>query len=90
MYLLPPLSKLGSPRFRRFLVDTVPWPKLHAIRDMVDVMDATAREILGQAQAGLADVDGKEGEVRRERVGSGKDVLSILCEWTGNEGVDVR
>lgn len=75
MYLLPPLSKVGSPRFRRFLMDIVPWPKLHAIRDMVDVMDSTAKEILGQAQASLDAGD----EVLKARIGSGKDILSILC-----------
>ncbi|KAF5316966.1 hypothetical protein D9611_003971 [Ephemerocybe angulata] len=74
MYLLPPLSKIGTPRFRRFLLDIVPWPKLHAIRDMVDVMDATAKEILGQAQKSLKAGD----EVVKARVGSGKDILSIL------------
>ncbi|KAF6760258.1 cytochrome P450 [Ephemerocybe angulata] len=53
------------PRFRRFFLDIVPWPKLHAIRDMVDVMDATAKEILGQAQKSL-------------KAGDEVDILSIL------------
>lgn len=56
-------------------MDIVPWPKLHAIRDMVDVMDSTAKEILGQAQKSLEAGD----EVLKARIGSGKDILSILC-----------
>lgn len=41
MYLLPTLYKIGSRRFRRFVVDLLPWKKIQDLRDIVNLMDQT-------------------------------------------------
>lgn len=63
----------GGPRFQRWLVDALPWPALHELRDMVDVMDNTSKEILGATKRALA-----EGKDMSSRIGGGKDIMSIL------------
>ncbi|RXW23527.1 hypothetical protein EST38_g2354 [Candolleomyces aberdarensis] len=45
-FLLPLVHNIGSPKFRRWVVDTVPWKNLHELRDIVDVMHEAASEIV--------------------------------------------
>ena len=45
-YVLPTLVKLGPPRFRRFLVDLLPFKNARRLRDIVDIMHNTSVEIL--------------------------------------------
>jgi cytochrome P450 len=46
----PFLSQLGSPSFRRKLVDLTPVSSVQAVKNMSDVMYATAKELLRQKQ----------------------------------------
>jgi len=73
-YLLPTLIKIGSPRFRRFVVDVLPWKSLHELRDLSDVLYETSMEILESKKAALKAGD----EAIKQQVGEGKDILSIL------------
>ncbi len=72
--MLPPLSKIGSAKFRRFIVDLVPWKDVHDVRDIVDVLSKTSTDIFELKKKALAEGD----EALAKQVGRGKDILSIL------------
>ncbi|KAJ3541618.1 hypothetical protein NMY22_g3820 [Coprinellus aureogranulatus] len=65
----------GGPRFQRALVDAIPYKPLRELRDMVDVMDSTSKEILNATKRALA-----EGKDSSSRIGGGKDIMSILVK----------
>ena len=74
IYLLPILVKIGPPRFRRFLVDLLPFESVRRLRSIVDVMYNTSLEILEAKKRAL-----KEGDdVVSRQIGKGKDIISIL------------
>jgi hypothetical protein len=74
MFLSKYVTKLGSPKFRRAIVDLLPWKKLHELRDMVDVMHNTSVEIFEATKRSL-----EGGADPSRRIGGGKDVMSLLC-----------
>ena len=78
-YLLLPLSKVGTPKFRRWIVDSIPHKNLHAVRDIVDVIYNTSVEIFEGKKKALEDGD----EALASQVGRGKDIMSILSEYRG-------
>ena len=74
MYLLPTLNRIGSPRFRRFVVDSLPWKPVRETREIVDILHETSVEIFESKKAALEAGD----EAVKQQVGEGKDLLSIL------------
>jgi len=76
-YYLPIISKIGSPRFRRYLLDLLPSRALHELRDIIDVLETTAVEIYEAKQKALAEGD-REAELK---VSEGKDIMSILGQF---------
>ncbi|KAG6887811.1 hypothetical protein C0995_012548 [Termitomyces sp. Mi166 len=75
-YLLPTLVKIGSPRFRRWVVDHFPYRNLHEIRDIVDTWDRTTIKIFEGKKQALEEGD----EVLAKQIGQAKDLLSILMK----------
>ncbi|KAF5319267.1 hypothetical protein D9619_008300 [Psilocybe cf. subviscida] len=73
-FAAPLVRKYGNPKFCRFIMDLLPYKALHDCRDIVDVMDRTAREIYLQKKQALA--DGNEALITK--IGQGKDIMSIL------------
>jgi hypothetical protein len=73
MYLSP-LARIGTPKFRRFILDLVPWKTLHQLQDISDVIHNTAIEIINSKKRALEDGD----EAVTRQIGEGKDILSIL------------
>ncbi|EDR04679.1 uncharacterized protein LACBIDRAFT_303978 [Laccaria bicolor S238N-H82] len=73
-YLLVPALKIGTPKFRRFVLDLLPWKNLHDVRDIVDVMYNTSVEIFESKKKALMDGD----EALAAQIGRGKDIMSIL------------
>ncbi|KAF9466558.1 cytochrome P450 [Collybia nuda] len=73
-YLLSSLVKIGTPRFRRLIVDVLPWKSLQKLRDIVDIMHNTSTEIFEEKKKALE--EGNEAVLKQ--VGRGKDILSIL------------
>ena len=71
---MSPLLRLGTPKFRRFILDLIPWKTLHQIRDISDVIHNTAVEIISSKKRALEDGD----EAAERQIGQGKDILSIL------------
>ena len=63
------LVKIDIPRFRRFIVDHLPF------KDVVDSIQHTSTEILEAKKRALQ--EGDEAIVRQ--IGQGKDITSILC-----------
>ncbi|KAJ6618197.1 cytochrome P450 [Mycena sp. CBHHK59/15] len=71
---VPLASKFGPPSFRRFLLNAIPSPTLHRLRDMVDLMDNTAREILQGKKIAL-----QRGDLEsKENMETGNDLMSIM------------
>ena len=75
MYLTP-LVRLGTPKFRRFILNLIPWKALHQLRDISDVVHNTAVEIINSKKRALADGD----EAVARQIGQGKDILSVLSK----------
>ena len=76
MYLAP-LARLGTPRFRRFILNVIPWKPLHELRDISDVFYNTAVEIVNSKKRALKDGD----EAVARQIGQGNDILSILSRF---------
>lgn len=68
----------GSPRFQRAVVNILPWPALHRVRDRVDMLHENSTQIFEDAKRAMA--AGKD-DADHKRVGGGKDILSVLSEW---------
>ncbi|KAF8202148.1 cytochrome P450 [Pholiota molesta] len=75
-YLLPPLSKIGSAKFRRFVVNMIPWKDVHDVRDIVDVLTDTSIKIFDIKTKALTEGD----EALATQIGRGKDIMSILMK----------
>ncbi|KAG5641071.1 hypothetical protein DXG03_006073, partial [Asterophora parasitica] len=73
-YLLPTFVNIGTPRFRRFVVNVLPWKSIRRMRDMINNMDATVTHIFEEKKRALAEGD----EVLKTKVGEAKDIMSIL------------
>ncbi len=70
--VLPFLVKIGSPSFRRRIVDLIPYQPLRKVKSIIDVLDANARRIVSE----------KIDAVRRgDEAGDGKDILSRLGQF---------
>ena len=74
--VLPVVSKIGSARFRRFVVDLLPWKDVHHLRDMADYMYSVGGEIFESKKLALE----KGDEATSQQIGKGKDLMSILSE----------
>ncbi|RXW17120.1 hypothetical protein EST38_g8727 [Candolleomyces aberdarensis] len=73
-YVLPWIHHIGTPRFRRWLLDVLPWKDAHELRDIIDVIYDTSITIYDSKKEAFAKGDGKV----TDQVGGGKDILSIL------------
>ncbi|KAF9230506.1 cytochrome P450 [Melanogaster broomeanus] len=76
--LLPYMVKIGSPKFRRYIAEIVPWKELHEFLRMVDIMDKTSIDIFEAKKKAAS-----QWAMRLycSRSGGVKDVMSILCPF---------
>ena len=74
--VLPLVSEIGSPSFRRFIVNLLPWKDLHQMRDMVDYMYDIATGIYENKKHAFE----KGDEAVTQQIGRGKDLISILSK----------
>ncbi|KAJ7475738.1 cytochrome P450 [Mycena latifolia] len=79
-YIIPWAATIGSPRFRRFIVDIVPWKDLHTARDILDAMYETAVRIYHVKKDALE----KGDEAVSAQIANGKDIISILMKDNSN------
>jgi hypothetical protein len=75
-YLLPTLIKIGPPKFRRWIVDRIPWKNPQQLREIIDVMHNTSVEIFEKKKRALQEGDAAVSQ----QIGQGKDIISILSE----------
>lgn len=68
------VTKIGTPQFRRFIIDMLPWKAIHDARDIVDTMHKTSLEIFESKKKALLDGD----DVVARQIGQGKDIMSML------------
>ncbi|TEB39431.1 cytochrome P450 [Coprinellus micaceus] len=45
LYILPLVYNIGTPNFRRWVIDILPWKTLKEMRDVVDILQSTAEEV---------------------------------------------
>ena len=74
--LVPRLSKIGTPKFWRFVVELIPWKAIQDFIEIVDTMYNTSVEILEAKKKALAGGD----DALERQIAQGKDIMSILCE----------
>ncbi|KAJ4474883.1 cytochrome P450 [Lentinula aciculospora] len=72
--ILPRVVWIGTPHFRRFVVNILPWKDLHHIRDMVDYMWDVAEGIYENKKHAFD----KGDELVAQQIGRGKDIISLL------------
>ena len=68
------LIRIGTPKFRRFILDLIPWKNVHEIRDIANVIQNTAVNIISSKKRAFDDGD----EAVARQIGQGKDIISIL------------
>ncbi|KAF8990992.1 cytochrome P450 [Cyathus striatus] len=73
---LPILMKLGTPKFRRWMVEMTPSSRICKLKDIIDLMHNTSVEILESKRKALAEGD----EAVTRQVARGKDIMSILLK----------
>ena len=71
MLILRPSQIIGTPKFRRFIIDIFLWKNFHNLRDIRNVFHNTSVEIFEAKKKALED----RNEVQ---IGQGEDILSIL------------
>ncbi|KAJ3711890.1 cytochrome P450 [Lentinula guzmanii] len=74
--VLPYVSWIGTPAFRRSIVNRLPWKDLHHLRDMVDYMYRIAQVIYESKKRALE----KGDQAIALQIGRGKDLISILMK----------
>lgn len=71
---LPWVSKIGTPGFRRWFAQTIPFKRLHRLIELSDIMDKKSKEILNSKKVALE----KGDDAVIHQVGEGRDIMSIL------------
>ena len=75
---LPFLCTIGSPVFRRKVVELIPSQRVQRLTAIVDTIHRRSREIFEDRKRLLEE----GGEAMTRQVGEGKDIISILREPT--------
>jgi len=73
-FVIPWVHRLGTARFRRFLVDHGPSKTLKTIISSIYVMSDTAEDIYRSKERALYEGD----DAIRGQIGEGKDIISII------------
>ncbi|KAH9941813.1 cytochrome P450 [Epithele typhae] len=75
-WAMPYVSHLGTPAFRRRLMEWIPFKRLHRLKNVVDTMHRRAEEIYQEKKAQLD----KGDQALLLQVGEGRDLMSILLK----------
>lgn len=76
--LTPYMEALGSPAFRRRLVELIPSRRVQKAKEIVDTMHQRSTQIFYEKKQALQ--QGDEAVLRQ--VAAGKDIISTLSMWT--------
>ncbi|KAF5346787.1 hypothetical protein D9758_015732 [Tetrapyrgos nigripes] len=83
-YVLQWALKIGTPSFRRRVLDMIPWKDGHHMRDMSDYSWEMSKQIYDGKKKALAEGD----EAVAQQVGKGKDIMGILMRLNTEEEHD--
>ncbi|KAI5116490.1 hypothetical protein M0805_000624 [Coniferiporia weirii] len=70
------LVKLGSPQFRKRILDFIPFKLVNELREVTDILETSSRSILREKREAIKRGD----EAVLAQVGKGKDIMSILLK----------
>ena len=73
---LPFVNKIGTPMFRRRVLELIPYKPLQKVKDIVDTMADKATAIFHSKLVAMNAGD----EVVLKQIGEGKDIMSILSK----------
>lgn len=73
---LPLIDRLFPRWLLRAVANVLPWPALHRVLHIADVMHTTSVDVYNQKKKALAAGD----EAVVEQLGAGKDIMSVLSE----------
>ena len=76
--LIPYLSYLGPPWFRRILLELIPIPGIQRLKNIMDIMNERMKEIYSAKKIAIESGD----EDLLHALGEGKDIMSVLREFT--------
>ena len=76
-YFLKTSLKIGTPKFRRFVLNLLPWKNLHELRDIIDVLTKTSVEIFEKTKRALE----KGDKTVTQQIDQGNDIMSILSAY---------
>ncbi|KAL5524316.1 hypothetical protein ACEPAF_9456 [Sanghuangporus sanghuang] len=87
LQFVPTLMKIGPPAFRRKIVDILPSETVSTLSLLINTTYEQAKRIFQEKREALRDGD----EVVAEKVGSGRDILSVLMQanMAGEGGVSI-
>ena len=71
---MPYIRCLGHPRFRRFVLDLLPGPKIQRLKKLTDTVHGRTKEIFNMKKKAVESGD----QELLHTIGEGKDVMSIL------------
>ncbi|KAF9532497.1 cytochrome P450 [Crepidotus variabilis] len=74
IYVLPIAMKIGTPKFRRALLELIPSKALQEAREIADLMYDTSVKVYQSKKKALAEGD----EALKDQIAGGKDLMSIL------------
>jgi len=80
---LPYVVNIGSPKFRRAVVDALPWTSLQELKGVIDKLHSISKEIFDAKVAAFENGD----EFVAHQVGQGKDIMSVLLKanWSASK-----
>ena len=72
--IMPAIARLGTPQFRRFLVENSPMKSVKDLKEVIEVFHNTSVEIYEAKKHALQ----QGNEELAAQIGKGKDIISIL------------
>jgi len=84
--LLPVVAKIGSAPFRRRVVELIPSKTVQTVKDLIDIMDYYGHEVLQKRKDAIASGQ----EILSEKVGRGKDIMTLLLQANQSASVTDR
>ncbi|TFK18274.1 cytochrome P450 [Coprinopsis marcescibilis] len=76
VFVIPYVNYLGTPRFRRFIVDLLPSKNVRVLRDIINNLHQTCLEVYESKKQALDVGD----DAFHEQIGQGKDIISALMK----------
>jgi len=76
-YFLSTLTKIGSPRFRRWIVDHLPGKNVKRMTKIIDTLHDTSLMIYESKKKAIMEGD----QALLSQIGRGKDIMSILSAY---------